>query len=94
MQVLRETHAEKCARRRWGFVLWVLSVVLLGAWVSALAGCATLKPPCPMVSLDVVDTEAGQLYVLDANNLSLLLRRMKGLEEQTCSGDRPKGDPA
>lgn len=84
MQVLRETPAEKRRRRRFGFFMWAGLAVALFV---ALAGCATAaKTACPVVTIDVVNTSVGQFYLLDAENLAKLALRMKGLEEQTCTG--------
>lgn len=51
-----------------------------------LAGCAGApKPPCPVISIHVLPTPAGPLFILDEQNLNVMRERMNGLAAGTCS---------
>jgi hypothetical protein len=58
----------------------LLCVLVIGI----LTACAEL-PLCPVAKILPIDTDRGTVFVLDAENLELMRRRMVGMHNRTCA---------
>src|ERR1700730_2808691 len=71
------------------FVRALVTLALAMALAPLIVGCVAPPPgklPCPVPSVDAIETPVGVYYLFDQENMDKLAARLEGLRDGTCLG--------